>query len=294
MKMIKYEEDSQDILYEQVQPEFALPVKVVEVNLSGDEIECQVPKHWHRSVEIIVPRIESTEAWIEGNICQVGPHDFLIINSKEIHSCRGTLPHVRYLGYAVQIKYDFIKSCFPEIEDYAFQSSYMGQYHQKIEDLLNQIIDYHLSEEKYKHLMIYSLAYELLFYLIKYCSYPKQSGYSIQSMKQKTKLIQILSYLDEICDENFDVQEVAEHFHMSYGYLANLFTKYLHMSMTEYVNSVRIKKIEKDLILTDSSIMDICLSHGFTNTKSFYREFAKYHKQTPKEYRKSARYHPKK
>lgn len=94
-------------------------------------------------------------------------------------------------------------------------------------------------------------------------------------MKQKTKLIQILSYLDEICD----VQEVAEYF---------------HMSMTEYVNFVRIKTIKKDLILTDSSIMDICLSHGFTNTKSFYRELAKYHKQTPKEYRKSARYHPKK
>ncbi len=32
MKMIKYEEDSQDILYEQVQHEFALLVKVVEVN----------------------------------------------------------------------------------------------------------------------------------------------------------------------------------------------------------------------------------------------------------------------
>lgn len=288
MKMIKYEDNSQEILYEQIQPDLKTSVKIVEIKLKGDEIDCQVPKHWHRSIEIIIPRIGSTEAWIEGKIHHVFPNDFLIINSKEIHSCRNVYPHTPYLGYAIQIKYDFIKSCFKEINHYSFKTSYHGEKHDYLNYLLNEIIDLFSSENQFKHIKLQSHILDLVYCLLSYCSYQKTNEYTIQSSKQKNKLVDILSYIDENSDDYIDVNDLAKNFHLSYGYIANLFKTYLNISINEYINYVRIKKIEKDLIISDDSIMDICLSHGFTNMKSFYREFNKYHDQTPKEYRKTA------
>ncbi|MCD7839049.1 MAG: helix-turn-helix domain-containing protein, partial [Erysipelotrichaceae bacterium] len=72
-------------------------------------------------------------------------------------------------------------------------------------------------------------------------------------------------------------------------YIANLFKTYLHMTIHDVLNQTRIKKIENELITTDKSITEIYTAHGFTNARSFYREFSKYHDMTPNAYRKNAR-----
>lgn len=287
--MIKYEEDSDNIIYEQIIPDPKTSIKLVEINISKEEIKTQVPKHWHRSIEIIIPLVNSSEIWIEGKIYTVSPGDFLVVNSKEIHSCRGLYPVQDYFGYAFQIKYDFIKACFESIDDYAFYHC-CHNHHDYIYYLLQGVIDISKKEDKLKHIKVQGLVYEILFQLLENNSYKKDKSYTIKSSKHKEILAQIQSYLLQHSDEYMDSKMISDHFGLSYGYIAKLFKKYLKMTMGEYINFIRIKKIERDLILTDESIMDICMKHGYTNTKSFYREFSKYHDQTPKEYRKSSRY----
>lgn len=289
MKMIKYEEDSDNIIYEHIFPDPKTSIKLIEIKVPKESIQNQVPKHWHRSIEIIIPIVHSTETWIEGKIYIVDPGDFLIINSKEIHSCRSPLPLKDYYGYALQIKYDFIKTCFEEVDDYVF-NHYCKKHHDYIYYLLKGIIDISNSDDKLKHIKVQGLVYEILYQLLENNCCKKDKSYTIHSSKHKQKLVEIQSYLDEHSDELLDSKMISQHFNLSYGYIANLFKTYLNMTMGEYINYIRIKKIEEDLILTDESIIDICMKHGFTNTKSFYREFGKYHDLSPKEYRKSSRY----
>lgn len=287
MKMIKYEENSKEIIYESIKHNHKLPIKINRIDLTGQEEYCQIPKHWHRSLEIIIPKNGVTEVWVEGKIHYVYPDHFLIVNSKEIHSCRGKEAHQLYHGYAMQIRFDFLNSVFENIDQYYFDSI-CDDDQEMIQGLLEQLISLYFSNDNLKGIKIYSLTYDLLYILLKQHCHEKTSGYKIDSKKQKERLVTILSYIDEHYNEINDVKQLAEKFHLSYGYLANLFKKYLHISIHEYTNMARIKQVEQDLILSDIPITDICYKHGFTNTKSFYREFKKYYHITPKEFRKNA------
>ena len=60
-----------------------------------------------------------------------------------------------------------------------------------------------------------------------------------------------------------EVSSLADHFHISYGYMARLFQTSLNMTISDYLNSVRIRHIEQDLIATDETVSDLCLRHGY-------------------------------
>lgn len=286
MKLINYNEENSIIEYEQVLSEEKLPIKIVEINIASADNECQVPKHWHRSIEIIIPKSGGTEVWVEGEVFKIKTDDFFIINSKEIHACRSLNPSKPYDGYAIQIKYDFIKECFNHADGYVLDRLIDGEDKKKLLSIFNDIIDLNHSDDPFKFLSIKSLLYQLMHELATNHSHLKERCFTIQSGKQKERLVEVLTYLDQNADEVFDATEIAEHFHLSYGYIANLFKNYLNMSMKEYVDSVRIRKAERDLLMTDMSVLEIALAHGFPNTKSFYREFKKYNQKTPNEYRK--------
>lgn len=288
MKMIKYDEESKEVIYEQVKHEFGTPVKVKTINITTDLIGKQVPKHWHRSLEIIVPKKHSTQTWIEGVIYDTPPGDFIVVNSKEIHSCRNTHSNEDYFGYCLQIKYDFLKDCFSNIDSYYFETLCLKD-KQTLLNIIDKIIEMSLSDDSLKNVRIYGYTYELIYLLLKNHCFLKGESYSIQSEKQKNKLVSILSYIDENCDHIEHVDEIASYFNFSYGYIASLFKKHLNMTVMEYINYARIKKIEEDLIISDLTIEDLCAIHGFKNKKSFYREFKKYHHVSPKEYRESSR-----
>ncbi len=287
MKLVKYGDTSNKILYESIKSNVKAPIHVATIDLNGTEENCQIPMHWHRSIEFIIPKINSTEAWIEGKLYFVAPEHFLIVNSKEVHRCRSKTTNQKYFGYALQINYEFLKSLFDDIDAYYFDTVCHNE--TEVLNILNQIINIYFSNNSLKNIQMMGLVYELMYILLSNHCHIKSEGYSIQSEKQKNRLVKILTYIDDECDHISDVKSIAEHFNLSYGYIANLFKTYLHMTIHDVLNQARIKKIENDLITTDKSITEIYTAHGFTNQKSFYREFSKYHDMTPHAYRKNAR-----
>ena len=110
----------------------------------------------------------------------------------------------------------------------------------------------------------------------------------LSQSKNKCRLLEIISYLDKNISEVFDALEVADHFHLSYGYLAKLFKNELGMTMSEYVNSVRIRNASFDLLETDLSINEVAQKHGFASPKAFYKEFKKVYHMTPRQYCKQS------
>lgn len=287
MQMIKYEDTSNEIIYESIKSNVKAPVYVATINLKGNEENCQIPMHWHRSLEVIIPKINSTEAWIEGNLYYVNPNQFLIVNSKEVHRCRSKVINQKYFGYALQINYEFLKSLFDDIDAFYFDTICTNE--TEVLDILNQIIDIYFSNDNLKNIQMMGLVYELMYTLLSKHCHLKSEGYSIQSEKQKDRLVEILTYIDDECDHITDIKSIAEHFNLSYGYIANLFKTYLHTTIHDVLNQARIKRIENELITTDKSITEIYTTHGYTNSKSFYHEFAKFHDITPNAYRRNAR-----
>lgn len=99
-------------------------------------------------------------------------------------------------------------------------------------------------------------------------------------------------YIDEHYKENLSVAKIAEHFHISAGYLAKYFKTHLNMTVKEYINSVRLTQARKDLLFTEYTIIDISYMHGYPNLKSFTHDFKKIYLETPAKYREKMRKQP--
>lgn len=74
-------------------------------------------------------------------------------------------------------------------------------------------------------------------------------------------------------------------------YKSKLFEFYFNernkVSITEYINLLRIEESKKYLLDRSMSISDICKKVGFNNSSYFSQIFKKFNSITPNEYRKN-------
>ena len=68
-------------------------------------------------------------------------------------------------------------------------------------------------------------------------------------------------------------------------HLSRSVKKYLNLTLSEYINSLRINWICNMLINTDVSITDLCYESGFSSLSYFYRIFKASIGMTPSDFR---------
>ncbi|WP_100486612.1 AraC family transcriptional regulator [Sporolactobacillus pectinivorans] len=85
---------------------------------------------------------------------------------------------------------------------------------------------------------------------------------------------------------------LAEQFHVSLTTLNQQFNINLQMSVNRYIRLVRLMNSRRLLLETDKTVDYIAVESGFTNGKTFNRNFKSWKGMTPTEYRQAyARYH---
>jgi AraC-type DNA-binding domain-containing proteins len=281
MNLVKAHDINNTAIYEKINTYENSPLKIIKIATDKEK----VPKHWHRSVEIIVPKMEKNLIWVNGKTKIIAPNQLFVINSAAIHSCKRANPQATYIGYAIQIKYDFLLESFPNIENTFFDNQISASAQQELLSIIDCIIDIWENKQVYYDLKLMGYTYLLVHNLLKYLGKPKTDAQIIQSKRNKERLIPILSYLDEHYTCALSSREIADFFHISYGHLAKLFKTHLNLTIKEYITILRIKKSCELLTQTDYSITTIATTVGFPNIKSFNREFKKTYEKTPKRYR---------
>ena len=79
--------------------------------------------------------------------------------------------------------------------------------------------------------------------------------------------------------------DIAEHVYMSKSYISKIFNEEMHMSISSYINKVRIDK-SKHLLLDDSmTIADIASLTGFEDQSYFTKQFKTATGLSPKKFR---------
>ncbi|WP_249730720.1 helix-turn-helix domain-containing protein [Paenibacillus sp. J2TS4] len=97
----------------------------------------------------------------------------------------------------------------------------------------------------------------------------------------------ILEYLHQmIFQPTFSVAVVADSIGISPSYLSRYFKEQTGMTITDYVNMLRLKETEKLLKESDVSIQEIVQKIGYYDVSSFIRKFKSKTGLTPGEYRK--------
>jgi len=95
----------------------------------------------------------------------------------------------------------------------------------------------------------------------------------------------IYSYIHRHYNEKIYLEDVAAEVFMSPKYFSRFFSKVMKKPFFEFVNEYRISKACKLLIETDKQISDICYESGFESIPFFYRQFKKFKRCQPKQYR---------
>ena len=247
--------------------------------------------HWHNSLEILYI-LEGKEEWCLGenhhHIIESG--DFLVINSREIHSMQMQDSAREML---IQIPYPFLKRYIPDMDQIRFNFSGLSQSPQKqeeyqhIREYLHTISELYPLQSSIYVLRFHSLIFELLFHFLNFFREEISPTEKESTVKYMQRLGHITSYVKEHYAEDITLNQIANEVSLNPDYFTRFFKKYMGMTFLDYVNSIRLERIARDVLETDLSVQELLELHGFTNYKLFMKMYKAQFNCTPGEMRKS-------
>ena len=257
--------------------------------LSVDEGSYVAP-HWHDSIEMVYMIEGSMTMLCEKQRQKLCPGEFVIVNSRILHSILST----KNKALVLQIPKEVIRKYVPDIDSYIFRvdlhpESSAGQ--ARLERVRKIFMDmqviYDIRPQGYL-LKFNSLLYDLLFILIHSYSYKIVQKNFDKEYKYLERLNEIMTYLKDHYREKVMIPDLAEEFGYNEDYLSRFFKKQTGMTINEYLYAYRITKIYQELMNTDKPINEIFEEHGCTNYRVAMRVFKEFYGCTPKQKRKKS------
>ena len=96
----------------------------------------------------------------------------------------------------------------------------------------------------------------------------------------------VISFLSEnYMDDQISVTYLGDKFDIAPSYLSRIFSKQTGITLTDYINKVRIDHAKDMLSMTKKSIKAIGLDVGYVNSNVFIRTFKRFEGMTPGQYR---------
>lgn len=274
------------IQYEKVNDDYNLPIRLI--RFEGD-IGPPIHKHWHNSLEIVLPICNGEYAWVDGRYYKLYQENMmpLIINSRSIHAFESGCPKP-YIGLALLINYQFLKQVYPEIDHIYFKQpdEEVGMLIKKQLFLINE---YYETESTHKDLLITSALFHLIYLLVEHLSIEKKDKVELKSEKNKHRIISIINYIDDNYQEDLTIEQLSEVFHLSEGHLSKLFKENLGMTIKAYISQTRAKEVRNALLTSDLPLIDIAITCGFPNVKSMNKVFKDLYQCTPSQFRRNCK-----
>ena len=106
------------------------------------------------------------------------------------------------------------------------------------------------------------------------------------------RLGKVFDYIDEHLAEDLSVERLSRVANFSKFHFHRQFSQYAGISVTRYIQLMRLKRASYRLAFGDVRIIDIAMEAGFENPESFSRAFKNVFGQTPSQFRKRPAWRP--
>lgn len=279
--------NKRDFLHEIIEP-----IENLDVNFKlFEDRGSYVSNHWHNSLEIIYITSGDLQVNMEGDTYNLKANDCIFINSGVIHSTRCVYENTSIL---LQIPLSFLNKYIPHCKDSYFDfkvnindDNYEANL-DKIKTILKDMKEVKITSPQAGNLRFTGLLFEFLFQLYTNFRIPMGNKNTESRALNLSKFQPVFEYTKINYNTPISIDEIAKVVHLQPEYFCRKFKQYTGQTYLEYLNDVRISHIYKDLINTNNTLCSILESHGFTNTKLFYRLFKEKFKCTPKDIRKKS------
>lgn len=151
---------------------------------------------------------------------------------------------------------------------------------------LNKIIEsLHKAENGYE-LKVKGIIIELiLLFVNKYEDSNFDKKININSEEKRLK--SIIEFINYNYKEKISLSKIADIVDLNPQYLSRYFSKYMGITLNEYITKIRLRESLEDLKNSDNTITYVALENGFSNIKSYFKAFKKNYNTTPSVFRKN-------
>ena len=111
--------------------------------------------------------------------------------------------------------------------------------------------------------------------------------FDFSAFRHSNALHQITAYVRSHYAERLTLTGLAHHVWLSPSYLSAVFSQEMGMSLTAYVQTVRVERSKELLLTTHRSVADIAAATGFADQSYFTKVFAKATGMSPTQYRRT-------
>ncbi|MGN0324979.1 MAG: AraC family transcriptional regulator [Lachnospiraceae bacterium] len=253
--------------------------------------------HWHYYMEILLVLAGEAEIHVDNDIYRIRKGDMILFHPKSVHAIYRI--DKEELACAV-IKLDMnrittssnyvprIKSIFKLAKRRKTDIFIEGKSVKEmgLEPIFHRCI-YEMQTKNYGYdIIIQSQLCQMLIMILRYW---QDRGFVVDSAAfaedESLDIYSISQYIDENIDKNIRVSEVAESCGMSYSYFAKKFRMVYGKSCKEYIEEMRIYKVEELLVFTDFDMTYISQATGFSDCSHMIRCFKLHKGVTPKQFR---------
>ena len=113
-----------------------------------------------------------------------------------------------------------------------------------------------------------------------------EQGYSYELNHVHNERINIVyKFIEKHYKQKISLADIATQVNMSEEYFSRFFSKVMKKPFFEFLNEYKINRACKLLIETDKQVSEACYASGFESIPFFYRQFKKFKKCQPKNYR---------
>lgn len=130
------------------------------------------------------------------------------------------------------------------------------------------------------------LIYQFIGLIIQNHRYTVTDAVTQRGLRRVRQLKNALGVIRERYDQPLTLEELSGAADMSPKYFCRFFSEMTGKTPIDYLNYYRIECACEQLLYTDESVTEICLSCGFNDLSYFVKTFKRYKGMTPKQFRK--------
>ncbi len=245
--------------------------------------------HWHNSLELLFVVSGSVSITVAGHIHVLSEGDVILINANDPHELNAD----NCIMAAVQIKLSLFDERVVRRSDLYFHcNSATDPDHPglpQLKRLVAQFVKIYADGDEGKMLRAKALSYSLMAELMTFFRAERAQAEQKHTPHQYERITRIVNYINEHCQEDISLQQLADQEFLSAPFLSKFFVRMMGMNFTAYLNQQRLSRAMSDLLAGDLTIEQVASRNGFANAQAYVQQFRKKYGVLPSQYRKEHR-----
>ncbi len=266
----------------------------------------QIPVHWHDELEIIFVKKGPLNVTISGENYIGNPGDAFVVSPGNLHFMGSHTGDVDYCTFLFPLEFVSFQTndLWEQMIMAPLKSGRMIFYTQvgkRMEDLGERLLMLYAGEEdkrkpvrileqktKEQELDSLSIQMETKAILCEFIQRMWKNHFIIAndtSGRNATEK-EMISYIQENYANEISLKEFGAQFHLSEKYVSRYFKEHFHITLSQYVNHLRLEHARQLLQETQLPVTEVALQSGYPNVSYFIRSFKKMYGVSPLKYRK--------